>query len=215
MYSVIIPMAGSGKRAKVSKNKALLELNGKPMFMYSYELFKSYGFEIILVCKEHEINIVRSYVDSNTKIVLGSDTRAKSVYNGIKVATSEYVFIHDAARPFLNRKIVDELLETIKNNDAAFVAITPKDTIRNINNNVLNRETLLMAQTPQVMKKDDILYAYNKVFLDNVEITDDIQALELYTNIKAKVVYGDDMNFKVTTPYDVKIASYLAKENFK
>ena len=104
LFSVIIPMAGSGSRAKTSMNKALVMINGKPLFMYAYELFKQFDCEIILVCKEDEIPIVKKYVDNNVIFALGGNTRASSVYNGLLKANYEYVLIPDARFPNEIRK---------------------------------------------------------------------------------------------------------------
>lgn len=212
MFSVIIPMAGSGSRCKTSINKALTLIDNKPMFMYSYELFKSYGFEIILVCQDKEVDLVKSYVSSDTIVVVGSDTRGKSVYNGILAASSEYVIIHDAARPLISKNIVDKLLESIKTNEASYVALKVSDTIRDIKNKkTLNRDDLVLAQTPQVIKKDILISAYNKSFNDNIVLTDDIALIEKYSDIIPTVIIGEDTNFKVTTPLDLKYAEFILK----
>lgn len=214
MYSVIIPMAGSGSRAKTKENKALTLINNKPMFLYSYELFKSYGFEVVLVCKEDEIPTIKGYVGEDAIIAIGGATRANSVYNGLLKCSNEYVMIHDAARPFISKDIIDNIIEVMKNNKACYVGIPVKDTIRDKESNiVIDRNKLMAAQTPQVCRVDDLIKAYETGFKENIEFTDDIMALEKYSDIKASVVMGNDKNYKVTTPFDLKLAELIARED--
>lgn len=212
LFSVIIPMAGSGSRAKTSMNKALVMINGKPLFMYAYELFKQFDCEIILVCKEDEIPIVKKYVDNNVIFALGGNTRASSVYNGLLKANYEYVLIHDAARPFCTKVLIERVLEMLKTKNACYVGVPVKDTIRDINRDtILHREDLIAAQTPQACRVEDLKMAYEIGFNNNIEFTDDISAIEKYTNIDVGVVMGNDFNFKVTTPYDILLADLIAK----
>ncbi|MGM9972374.1 MAG: 2-C-methyl-D-erythritol 4-phosphate cytidylyltransferase [Anaeroplasmataceae bacterium] len=212
MFSVIIPMAGSGQRAKTKINKALTLINDKPMFLYSYELFKSYGFEIVLVCKEAEIPEIKKYVSEDTVFAIGGETRAHSVYNGLLKCSNECVMIHDAARPFISKDIIDNIIEVMKNARAAYVGIKARDTLRDVKNKVLiNREDVIIAQTPQVVYKNDLINAYLKGFKDGYMFTDDISAIEKYCDIVPAIVEGNDFNFKVTTPYDIKLAHLVAK----
>ncbi len=210
MFSVIIPMAGKGTRVNKDKNKALLEINGKPMFLYAYETFKKYDCEIILVISPDDYDEIKEYINDDFIYAFGGNTRAESVYNGLKLCKNEYVLIHDAARPFISEKIIDNVLKELDNN-AVLVTAKAKDTVRD-NGKVLVRDNLTLAQTPQACKVNDLKEAYNKAFMNNDNITDDISVIEKYTNLDIKYVDGDDYNFKVTTPLDLKLALIIAKE---
>ncbi len=212
MFSVVIVMAGSGSRAKLSMNKALAIIEGRPLFMYSYLLFKRLNAEIVLVAKEDEIEEIKKYVDKDTIITVGGATRAKSVYNGLLQCTNQKVLVHDAARPFIEDNMVNQVVSALDKNKAAYVGIKVKDTIRDITiNEVIKRDNLIAAQTPQAAYLDDLKGAYEVAFKMGYEATDDISVLEKFTNIKAKLIEGNDINFKITTPYDVELAKVIIK----
>lgn len=209
MFSVVITMAGDSLRCKSSKNKNLELLANKPVFMYSYDLFKSYGAEIILVCKESDVSEIEKYVDKDCVVVIGGKSRMHSVYNGVCRCQNDIVLIHDGARPFVSKKIVDDILDALKNYRAVYAAVPVKDTIRN-KTNTLKRDELKAAQTPQGFYKNDILDALKKAIDENATITDDIEAIERYSDIKYIDVLGSDSNFKITTPLDLTLAKLLA-----
>lgn len=202
-------MAGNGSRSGLTINKALSPLNGKPLFMYSVDIFKKYRCEIILVCKKEEMNEVKMLIPSNVKLVEGGSTRAMSVYNGINKASNDLILIHDAARPFIETSIIDDLLKTMETSKCAYVGIKCKDTARFMDKGVINREHIILAQTPQAGYKNDFIDAMNEAFNDQVILTDDISYLEKYKNYKPTVVNGNELNFKVTTPSDIKIAKAI------
>ena len=110
MVSVILLMAGRGTRMGIDKNKILLEVNGKPIFKYSLDLFSQYDFEIICVINELDKDYILPYLNNNIKYVYGGKNRTESVYNGLIKSSGDYVLIHDAARPLLSKNVVDEIL---------------------------------------------------------------------------------------------------------
>lgn len=207
MFSVIIPMAGCGVRSGLKMNKALWELNGKPLFMHSVDMFKKYDCEIILVCSKSDIKEVREYTD--LKIVLGGSSRAESVYNGISNASNSLCLIHDAARPFLDDDMITSILDAMKDNKCAYVGIEAIDTIRNINGGVVDRNNLVLVQTPQALYKEDYIKAYEMSLEDNSLLTDDISYLERYLGYKPKLIKGNRFNMKLTTPEDFKLAEIV------
>lgn len=211
MFSVIIPMAGKGTRVKREKNKALLEINGKPMFLYSYNTFKKFDCEIILVVSHVDYDEVKKYVsnDRDTILAIGGDTRAESVYQGLKKCTKEYVLIHDAARPLVTEDIIKNVIDNLYDN-AVLVATKVKDTIRD-NGEVLVRDNLLAAQTPQACRVNDLIFAYEIALKGQEEITDDISVIQKYTNLNIKIVEGNDLNYKITTSVDLMLAEILSK----
>lgn len=212
MFSVIIPMAGCGQRSKLNMNKALWPLNSKPLFLYSYELFKKYDAEIILVCNKNDIDEVKKIVPE-AKIVLGGDSRAESVYNGILEATNDICLIHDAARPFITKKVVDNVLKDIKNNSCVYVGMSCVDTVRDKRGGTVDRNNLVLVQTPQAGYKKDFIKAFEKAKKDNITLTDDISYLEKYLGYKPTLVEGNRLNYKLTTPDDFKLAESLYMED--
>ncbi len=211
MFSAVILLAGSGRRSRLNINKTLYNLNGKPMFMYSYEKFKNMGAEVILVVSEADYEEVKSY-NLDCKIVLGGKIRAESSYNGVKIASNDLVLIHDAARPFFKTSTAKEMLRVMESAKCAYAGIKVVDTIRNVNASVVDRNNLMVVQTPQALYKKDYIEAYLN-YNGNKELTDDISYLEAYFNYKPEVVLGSRFNFKITTPEDIKIAECLKLED--
>ena len=108
MITVILMMAGSSSRMNSNENKLFLPLGDKLVFQHSLDLLLSNGFDVICVTKEEYIKYLNEYTDK-VKIVIGGNTRQESVYNGLVAANGEYVMIHDAARPFISQRIIDDL----------------------------------------------------------------------------------------------------------
>lgn len=205
MFSVVITMAGDSLRCKTVKNKNLEMLGNKPVFMHSYDLFKSYKAEIIIVARACDIDEIKKYVDSDTIITIGGKTRSESVYNGVCKCHNDIVLIHDGARPFISKCIVDQILDGMKEYRAVYAAIPLKDTIR-MDGETLKRDQLKAAQTPQAFYTNDIKKALKKAIDEHIVITDDIEAIEKCSDIKYIDVLGSDENFKITTPLDLKLA---------
>ena len=122
MNTALIVAAGAGIRSNLKTSKILYEINEKPLFMYSVELFQSLGYEICLVVSKADLNKVMDYVKPSVQVVIGGKTRGQSVLNGLKSITTPYVFIHDAARPFLSKPSVLALEKALEQHDAVFLA---------------------------------------------------------------------------------------------
>ena len=214
MISVVLLMAGTGSRMGADKNKILLKINDKMLFEYPLELFKKYNFEIICVINKNDEELLKSYL-KDVKYTIGGETRGESVFNGISMATGDYVLIHDSARVLLSDSVVDNIVNMTKDYDAILTYSNVKDTIKVKDNNkltTLNRNNLIAASTPQCGKRDLLLNAYTKARMDNKSFTDDISVIEYYyPNVNIGLVPANEENFKVTTPLDYKILKELLK----
>lgn len=211
-YSVVMPCAGVGARMNLGYNKLLFQMkNGKTVLENTMNIFlDDQRLEEMIICVgENDLPIIEKMIcDSRIKLVIGGKTRQDSVYNGLKEVTSEYVLIHDGARPYLKQKYIDDLLECLKDNVACLLMVPTKDTIKVVENGIVretpNRETLYNAQTPQAFHTKDILKAFNKANEINYIGTDDASVMEMCGNCKVHVVLGDYENIKITTPEDLK-----------
>lgn len=197
-----------------SKNKILLDLNGKMLFEYPLDLFKSYEFEIICVINKNDEDLLKPYL-KDVKYTYGGLTRGESVFNGLNKCSGDYVLIHDSARVLLSKNTVDEIIEKIGKFDAILTYNNVKDTIKEKKEGkliTLKRENLIAASTPQCGKKDLLLDAYKKAFKDKLIFTDDISIIEYYyPDIEIGLVLDNEENFKVTTPFDYKMIKELIK----
>ncbi len=214
MFSVILLMAGVGSRMNASKNKILLEANGKMLFQYPLELFKKYNFEIICVINKNDEELLKPYL-SDVKYVYGGETRGESVFNGLKATTGDYVLIHDSARVLIDANTIDNIIDMSNKYDAILTYHKVKDTIKEIKDNkliTLNRDNLIAASTPQCGKRLLLLDSYTKAFNDKKVFTDDISLIEYYyPNIEIGLVLSNEESFKVTTPMDYTLLKELIK----
>lgn len=222
MYDVILTMAGKGLRMGLEKNKVLFEYNGKPMYKYSLDLFEKDPKceRIVMVVNPVDYDIIKDQVSGINKIILtlGGPTRTLSVINGISLCKSEYILIHDGARPFLKEKDLNNLLSTFNEFDIAVLGVPVKDTIKEVNDGIisktLTRDKLYSIQTPQGGKKEIIKQAYINAMKDKISFTDDVGVVEYYfPKIKIKLVIGDYSNKKITILDDLYLFEVYENEN--
>ena len=138
-----------------------------------------------------------------------------SVLNGIQVSkkVNDIVCIHDVARPFVKKSLINKTIEACEEFDGAILAIPCVDTVKNVENKIikrtLNRSKTWMAQTPQTFHKDKLLKAYNDNI--NVNVTDESTLMEL-SGLSIKIISGDDRNFKITNKIDWELAKIITKK---
>lgn len=220
--SAIIVSAGNSSRMG-GINKQFLEFGGMSVIACSVNAFQKSPLvdEIIIVTREQDISAVKDAVKDFSKvkaIVTGGSTRQQSVFNGIKAASemSEFVAIHDGARPLVSQTVIADTLNTAYAFGAAATGVRVKDTVKVVdeNNDILstpNRETLRFVQTPQVFSKELYLNAMNSV-PNSENFTDDCMLIEAYGH-KVKISDGDYRNIKITTPEDIITAeAFLRSE---
>lgn len=214
MVSVILLMAGIGKRVGLNKNKALAIIGNKPMYKYSLDLFKKYNFEIICVINPNDLDELKDSLPNDVKVVFGGAERSDSVLEGLKVASGDYVLIHDSARPFLSSDVIDEILRIKNDNNCILTYFDVKDTIKEKGEKLktLKRDSLIAASTPQCGSKAILLDSYLKRD-KNISFTDDISLVEYYNpDVKIDLVKANPESFKITTPLDLKIAELLWRD---
>lgn len=206
----IICMAGSGKRLNIGDNKAFLLLNNKYLFLYSLEILLNYVSHIYLVIREEDLPRVKPYLSDKVSYVLGGKEREDSVYNAmVMVDKEDKVLIHDAARPFINKEVLEQIIKYSKDYDLVLPYLPLKYTIYNINPiSILNRNDYILAQTPQVVLASDFIWCYQKALKDNFKATDDISLVLKYLNKEVKLIEDDEKNIKITTNVDLEIAKY-------
>jgi 2-C-methyl-D-erythritol 4-phosphate cytidylyltransferase len=224
MLSAIIVAAGQGKRLKAALSKPLVKIGKIPAIAYSLSaLNKHPGIDEIIVVvnvKNHQAvsRIIKDYSFKKVKsLVLGGKLRQDSVYNGLKKINrnSDWVLIHDSARPFIDRKAITEVILAAKKTGAAILGVPVKATIKSIKSGglvdrTLNRANLWEIQTPQVFKKELIFRAYKEY--SKMNVTDDASLVEKLGK-KVKIVSGSYENIKITTKEDLLFARAIAGRN--
>lgn len=216
MYTVVITSAGTGSRLGLGYNKMVHLVDGKPIFLHTIEKFSNIKSisEIILVTSELDKDYVEKMIKSNNldvKIVIGGETRGHSVRNGISEATNKYTLVHDGARMNISETIINNCIEKISDSDCVLTALKATDTVRFKNNtyDLVDRENVFLAQTPQGAHTKILLECYDKALKNKDNITDDISVLQLYSDLSVKIVEGSKYNFKITTKEDLDYINYL------
>ena len=148
------------------------------------------------------------------KIAIGGARRMDSVLNGIQLSkkTNNVVCIHDVARPFVTKSLINKTIKACRKSDGAILANPSIDTVKNVENGIikktLNRNQIWMAQTPQTFYKDKLLKAYSDNI--NVNVTDESSLMEL-SGFSIKIINGEDSNFKITKKIDWELAKIIAR----
>lgn len=220
-YTAIVLAAGKGTRMNSKIQKQFLEVEGKPVLYYSLKCFQESPLirDIILVtgkeslsyCKEE---IVKKFGFSKVKKVTeGGKERYDSVYAGLCACdNTDYVLIHDGARPFVTEEIVERVCLSVKETGACVVGMPVKDTIKISDRNEMvestpERERVWLVQTPQAFQYSLIKEAYESILNKDMSgITDDAMIVEQESGVKVSLVRGSYENIKITTPEDMMIA---------
>ena len=212
-YSVIVLAAGRGSRTNLDYNKVFYTFeNGQTVLNKSLSVFLSDDDckQVVLVCADYEKDYVteKYLYDSRIQIVTGGKTRQESVYNGLQIVNQDYVMIHDGARPFVEKKWIFDLKQTLETEYACLLMVPSVDTTKIVVDGYvkesLERKLVYHAQTPQCFKTDLIKECHQIARNKQVEATDDAQLVEWFADVKVKVVLSSFTNKKITLPEDLK-----------
>jgi len=215
-FWVIIAAGGESVRFGGDVPKQFLKIDGLPLFAHSVEMFKKCGAAgITVVVPQNRLDYAEKlFSDPIVNYISGGKTRQSSVFEGLKYAKqnchSGIVLIHDAARPFVTERAVCDVVEAAQKYGAAFLGASVTDTVkvcRKAENGAvtavqtLDRESLIMAQTPQGFEIDLIIKAHEEAEADNASATDDCALCERI-GIFPVVVEGNHANLKITYKSD-------------
>ncbi len=158
--------------------------------------------------------IIDGFFDKS-KIILcqGGATRFHSVKNGLSFIKGEHmIFVHDGVRCLITPNLIRSCYESAIEYGTAIPAMLCKDSLRVIKkdeNKAINRETVRLIQTPQTFHSKILIPAYK---IDHKsQFTDDATVVEAY-GLKVHLVEGEEYNFKITTPLDLKLAEYIIEQ---
>ncbi len=226
----IILAGGTGSRMAGDFPKQFLTLAGKTILQYSIEKFENHPHihHIFLVSHGKFLNQVEKIVHESghqkvIKILTAGQTRQESSRIGVTAAAPgeyENVLVHDAARPLVSKKIIDEILAALDTYAAVNIAVPSPDTIIEINDknlvkNVPDRKYLRRVQTPQGFKWDLIQKAHLLALEKGItDAPDDCSLILTFKLADIYVVEGSPLNIKITYPQDLHLAkNYLKIEN--
>ena len=214
--AVIILSAGSGKRFDKTKPKQLFTIGDETILDINIRKFLNIKQikNIVIVHSKKITKEIKKLKKTNIFFTLGGKTRQESVKNGLNYANKlkpEIVLIHDCARPFVEKKLIEDLIENTSLSNGCVPVLKMTDTIKHINfkkskSRNISREHIYQIQTPQSFPFKKILAAHNKSSKNN--FTDD-SGLAEENNINMKFIFGDKNNIKITDKNDIKFSKFM------
>lgn len=221
--SAIIAASGNSTRMGMSVSKQLLKIGSKPTIEHTLSAFEKSDVidEIVVVCRECDIDNIKLIAHKFSKVkavTVGGDTRAQSVINGVSAASenAQFFAIHDGARPLISTDDIRRVVERAYVVKAATLGTPVTDTIKVVNSdNIIAdtpvRDTLRAVQTPQVFERELYLRAIENCVKNNLSVTDDCSMVEALGE-KVEIVTGSAENIKLTTKFDLLIATSILSQ---
>lgn len=223
VYAVILA-SGKGERMNCGFPKQFAEIKGKTIIERSIEAFEKNGKtdEIIIVSEPSSIERIREIVQKNgckkvTKIVPGGAVRAESSSIGVGEIPEDdaKVLIHDAARPLVSQRIIDDCITALDTCDAVNTAIKATDTIIETDGGMMRstteRSRMMQVQTPQGFRVSTIKTAHEHAKKEGFAgATDDCGIVFKYGLADISIVEGERTNIKITYPEDIAVAEIIA-----
>lgn len=212
----VILAGGSGKRFGADRPKQLLPLeDGRTILEHAVEAFRACDSIDDVVVVMHEDWIAEVEQTFGYRVVAGGRERWESSWNAIRSIVERgesgacNLLIHDAARPFVSRRIIEDVCRTLERAEAVTVAIPATDTMYRVEDGLLreipDRATMMRAQTPQAFRLDIIRHAYEVALQDpNLQATDDCGIVHRYLpDQPIAIVPGEETNRKITYKEDI------------
>ena len=221
MLSAIIVAAGSSQRMGFDKLFALL--GDKPVVAHAIDAFEQTASvdDIILVGRSDRLHELQDIVKAQgfakvRKVISGGERRQDSVHEGLAEACGEFVAVHDAARPLVRPKQIEQVFDAARQYGAAALAEPVKDTLKRVDEQnficgSVEREKIYALQTPQIASCEVLSKAYEAIFAKDISVTDETSALEQF-GAKVAIVTNDDFNFKITFSNDLVLAECVLKQ---
>ncbi len=220
-YFAVVPAAGIGKRIGAAVPKQYLPLAGKPVLAHTLEsLLQVVRLERVVVAlapADPHWPRLSAAADPRVKATVGGEDRADSVLKGLcaleEVAKdSDWVLVHDAARPCLRSEDVERLIDALADDPVGgILALSSVDTLKEVEGgrvrSTLDRRRVWRALTPQMFRYRLLCDALEAALTAQVKVTDEAQAVER-VGLKPRIVEGSPDNIKITRPEDLKLAEF-------
>ena len=218
----VVPAAGVGRRMGTDIPKQYLELNGRPVIAHALQALLDHPAIVRVVVAVSDADdwwaTFDFSADEKIEQVAGGAERADSVLNGLqaldgRAADSDWVLVHDAARPCLCRSDLDILIDTLQDHPVGGLLACPlADTIKRVDHDgsvleTLPREQLWRAFTPQMFRVGALRHALEQAARKSLSVTDEASAIEL-SGATPKIIQGRSENIKITRPEDLDLARY-------
>lgn len=216
----VIFAGGAGKRMNtVSRPKQFLELNGKPVLIYTLELFDNHPQidGIVVVCISSWIQFLKKQlkkfeINKVVRIIPGGETGQDSIFNGLEATSEEYglndvnVLIHDGVRPLITENTISDCIKVCSEKGSCITCVPATETFvvkqSDGSLSIPERKDSLIARAPQCFRLSDIMYAHLRAHKEGRhDFIDSCTMMSAY-GYKLNTIIGPMENIKITTPTD-------------
>lgn len=230
MSVAVVFAGGSGTRMNTKgMPKQFLRIHGKPIIIHTLEKFEQHELikDIVVVSPEQYIGLTKELLSEFklrkvSFVVAGGATAQESIFNGLDVAFNKFkhcsdrlVLIHDGVRPFIDRELISENIESAIVRGNAISVVPAIETIVHADNNFdeisrfSSRENSYYARAPQTFLLQEIYNLYIKAKEDGFNASIDSASLAARYGKKLYTVFCDPTNIKITTKVDFYLARTL------
>lgn len=216
-FFLVIPASGSGSRFGNKTPKQFYKLNGKEILIHTLNRFNAVNSikSIFISTKIEYVDYIKDLIKRHKikkveKVLVGGEHRQDSVFNAlkeIKAKRNDRIIVHDAVRPFVSKKLINNLMSESVKNDCVIPALRITDTVKLTNEkhyvvSTIPRENLWSVQTPQIFIYHKLMKAFIIMQEKGIIGTDEAALME-FAGYKVKVIEGEKTNLKITTKEDL------------
>lgn len=223
---IVIPAGGRGTRFGGDTPKQYLNLAGEPIIIRTIRtaLATKHVCAVVIAAQTTEFALLtrlieeHGIIDARLVLTEGGAERYASVAKGLAHPTldaADVILVHDAVRPLASTDLFDRVAEAALTNGAVIPAVAVTDTLKRVDAagvivETIDRSTIRRAQTPQGFSGELIRRVYQAATADGTVATDCASLCE-HAGIAVHVIDGEERNIKVTTAFDLELASMLLR----
>ena len=226
MNIALITAGGNGTRMHQDIPKQFLNVNNKPIIVYTMEAFQNHpdidAIEVVCLDGWHQILEAYAKQFNITKlvgIVSGGKNGQESIKNGLNEINKKYskddiVIVHDGNRPLVSEEIISDSSAKCLMYGSGIAAIPCVEAMletddRISSNKQISRDNLMRTQTPHAFKLEKLLWAHEEA--EKMGIKNSVASCPLMFELGEKIYFsaGSEKNIKLTTPVDIEIFKAL------
>lgn len=223
MNIAVIVAGGVGKRMGQDIPKQFINVNDKPIIIYTLEAFQKHPQidKIVVVCIEGWHEVLKAYakqygISKLSKVVHGGETAQESIRNGVysleNMNDEDNVIIHDGIRPLVDEEILSNVIVMCDTYGNAVSSLPYNEQLCRTSDGVTTQEYIVRdnirrVQTPQAYKYRNLFDSYKKAFEDEIGIYGSSYTNTMMIDLGEKLYFsvGSDRNIKLTTNSDIEL----------
>ena len=225
MVTAVIIAGGVGSRTGQSIPKQFINIKGKPLLIYTLEVFQNHPSvnKIVVVCLDGWQEMVKLYskkfgIDKLYQVVTGGSTAQESIRNGVfslegKLSDEDIVIVHDGVRPLVDDEVLSDVIATCSKYGNGVTSLPYNEQMfvvgedKTITNKYIPRETLRRVSTPQAYKFKELDEAYHEAFEKEIGIYGSSYTNTMMVELgkTLHLAAGSDKNIKITTKDDIEL----------